>query len=249
MIRTAQRILVLAAVSLFVGLGGSGVFAEPAGPCAHAGQGDRDHDGLSNCMEKRVYGTSHRDYDTDDDGIPDPDEVEDGTDPTNADTDDDGVDDGKEGDCGCSPTDPDSDDDGMPDGEDSDPGDELDSAIKGNATELACPTDVAAGSLKVLGISIKVTAETEFEDVESCAALAEKGGAHVTVKVSGDLAPELVAHKIKLEDSDHDGCPNGVDDDDDNDGAPDGGDDGEGEGGDDGSAGGDGEGGGDGELE
>ena len=248
MIKAVKRILVLAAVGLFVGLGVSGVVAQAAGPCGNAGQGDRDHDGLSNCMEKRVYGTSHRDYDSDHDGLPDPDEIEDGTDPTKPDTDDDGVSDGDEGDRGCDPANADTDDDGLPDGEDSDPADDLDSAIKGNATEVTCPTADVAGSLKVLGIPIKLTMDTELEDVESCEALAEKlaanGGAHVKVKVSGDLSTEIVAHEVELDDIDHDGCPNGVDDDDDNDGSPDD----PGTDGGDGGTGGDGEPGGDGGV-
>jgi hypothetical protein len=237
MIRAAKRMLVLAAVGLFVGLGVSGVVAQAGNPCGRAGQGDRDHDGLSNCLEKRVYGTSHRDYDTDDDGVPDPDELEDGTDPTKPDTDGDGMGDGKEGDRGCDPTDADSDKDGLPDGEDCDPRDELESAIKGNASAIVCPAGDAAGSLTVLGITVVLTAETEFEDVESCAALEEKlaahGGAHVKVKLSGE-APELVARKVELEDSDHDGCPNGVGEDADNDDEPD---DEEGDGGDGGDEG------------
>lgn len=251
MIRAVRTMLVLAAVGLFVGLGVSGVVAQAAGPCGNAGQGDRDHDGLSNCMERRVYGTSPRDYDTDHDGIPDPDEIENGTDPTNPDTDGDGISDGDEGDRGSDPAKADTDDDGIPDGEDCDPGDDLGSAIKGDATEVTCPTADVAGSLKVLGIPITLTMDTELEHVESCAGLAEKvmaqGEVHVKVKVSGDLSTEIVAHEVELDDVDHDGCPNGVDDDDDNDDSPDdpGSDGGDGGGGD-GGMGGDGEGGGDG---
>jgi len=54
--------------------------------------------------------------DTDEDGIPDHQEEDDGTDPNDPDSDDDGLDDGGEADNGTDPNDPDSDDDGLPDG-------------------------------------------------------------------------------------------------------------------------------------
>jgi hypothetical protein len=69
-----------------------------------------DRDGLRNLGEFR-HGTLPHDSDSDNDGIDDGDEVEDGceaTDPTDADTDDDGIEDGQE----------DTDDDGIEDADD-----------------------------------------------------------------------------------------------------------------------------------
>lgn len=176
---------------------------------AKTGRGDRDRDGLSNCAEKHVWGTDHRDYDTDDDGVPDPDEIEDGTDPTDADTDDDGLDDGEEEDKGTDPTDADTDDDGTPDGDDCDPGDDLESEIEGAVQEITCPTVDTNGTLKVLGIAITLTPTTEFDDVADCASVAV--GAHVEVEVTGDLSSALVAEEVEPEDADGDGCPEEAD--------------------------------------
>lgn len=232
MVKAAKDVLTLAAVALLVATAASVVFAQTQDPCARAnarlqrtGRGDRDHDGLSNCAEKRVFGTSHRDYDTDDDGVPDGDELENGTDPTDPDTDDDGLDDGSEDDWGTDPTDADTDDDGTPDGEDCDPKDDLENKIEGDLQAITCPADVD-GSLKTLGITIKLTMDTKFDDVESCADLVARyttnGGAHVEVKVTGDLGTDgLVARDVELEDDDHDGCPDGLHHDDDIDGTPD----------------------------
>ena len=58
------------------------------------------------------------DGDSDDDGLPDGEEIALGTDPFDPDTDDDGLLDGEEVDLGTDPLDADSDDDGIPDGED-----------------------------------------------------------------------------------------------------------------------------------
>ncbi len=185
-------------------------------PCAQAdarlantGRGDRDHDGLSNCAEKHIYGTDHRDFDSDDDGVPDADELDDGTDPVSADSDDDGLEDGDEDGEGCDPNDDDSDDDGTPDGEDCDPADELESEIEGTVQELTCPTADTNGTLKVLGIAITLAPTTEFDEVASCAELAV--GAHVEVTVTGDATTELVAHEVETEDADNDGCPEDAD--------------------------------------
>jgi hypothetical protein len=73
-------------------------------------RGNPDRDGLSNLGEFR-HGTKPHDADTDNDGIDDGDEVEDGceaTDPTDADTDNDGIEDGQE----------DTDNDGIEDADD-----------------------------------------------------------------------------------------------------------------------------------
>ena len=60
-------------------------------------------------------------FDSDDDGVPDHEEVAAGTDPEDADSDDDGLDDGAERAAGTDPLDPDSDDDGLLDGDEDDP--------------------------------------------------------------------------------------------------------------------------------
>lgn len=204
------------------------VAASSDDPCARAnarlaatGRGDRDFDGLSNCEERRVTGTSVRDPDTDDDGIPDGEEIADGTDPLDMDSDDDGIADGDEVAIGSDPLDTDSDDDGIADGDDPDPANELHSGIAGDIDSISC----ADGELVVIGIDIALVADTAYEDVADCAALelrfSNNGSAHVEVEVDGDLGTGFVARKIELKDNDGDGSPNDVDDDDDNDGTPD----------------------------
>ena len=79
---------------------------------------DSDDDGLPDGQEIAL-GTDPFDPDTDDDGLTDGDEVHvHGTDPLDPDTDDDGLDDGLEVTLGTDPLDPDTDDDGIPDGQD-----------------------------------------------------------------------------------------------------------------------------------
>jgi len=225
--------LAMILIGLLLGPGTSAVPARESDPCARAdarllstGRGDRDQDGLSNCTEKKLLGTSPRDYDTDDDGVSDADELDDGTDPTDPDTDDDGLDDGEEEGRGCDPTDDDTDDDGTMDGSDCDPGDDLKERIEGNATDVVCPSGDTAGSLTVLGIPVMLTSETAFEGVESCDAFKTQqeasGGAHVEVKVTGDLGAGLVAEEVEIEDGDDDGCPDDSDDEDDGPGTDDG---------------------------
>lgn len=205
--------------------------AQDAGVCATAdallaatGQGDRDHDGLSNCRERNILGTSPRDYDSDDDSVADGDEVAAGTVPTDADSDDDGLDDGREEDLGSDPTSADSDGDGEGDGEDVDPTHELKSAISGSLQSISCPASEGAGGMSVLGISMTLNADTDFDGVDSCDALATAfaaHGAHVSVEVSGDASTALVAEKVSIRDADNDGSPDDVDDDDDDDGTDD----------------------------
>ncbi len=204
------------------------VAAETTPTCAKAnarlaatGKGDKDHDGLSDCSEKKLLGTDARDYDSDDDGVADGDEVATGTNPIDDDSDDDGMDDGDEVAAGTDPKDDDSDDDGTKDGSDSDPAHELRSESKGALQSLDC----AQNTLTVLGIAITLTADTEYDGAASCEDLATKlaanGGAHVEVEVTGDATTALVAQEVSLEDADNDGSPDDVDDDDDNDGDPD----------------------------
>lgn len=229
--RGAAAPAILAAI-LTVGAAGllrlQDVAAQTADPCvkanerlAETGKGDRDHDGLSDCEEKKVLGTDARDYDSDDDGLADGDEVASGTDPVDDDSDDDGLDDGDEVALGSDPHDSDSDDDGTDDGTDTDPAHELRSEIKGSVQSLDC----TQGRLTILGIAITLDASTQYEGATGCDDLATKlaanGGAHVEVEVTGDATTALIAHEVSLDDADNDGSPDDVDDDDDNDGVPD----------------------------
>lgn len=240
-----QRVVFLMAVVVLLGaallLRVPRLLAEAQDPCAKAdarlaatGRGDRDHDGLSNCAERKILGTDPADFDSDNDGVPDGDEVAEGTDPSDADSDDDGLDDGEENDAGTDPADADSDDDGTPDGNDADPGDELKSEIAGSLQAITCPTAETDGSLTVLGLSIVLTSGTEFENGESCADLAARfaanGGAKVEVEVSGEGCSGLVAEEVEIEDVDNDGSPDEMDEDNDNDGISDDDDEDEGEG-------------------
>ena len=204
--------------------------ATDSGQCAAAdsrlaakGTGDSDHDGLSNCREIKILGTSPRDFDSDDDGVADGTEVADGTNPKDVDSDDDGLSDGDEAAVGSDPNDVDSDDDGIADGTDTDPNSDLDSEIRGAIASLTCPTGGADGSIVVLGITIAVNDQTRFEGPQDCAslqaAIAANGGAHAQVEVQEGGG--LVADKVSVDDADNDGSPNHVDADDDNDGTPD----------------------------
>jgi len=77
-----------------------------------APEGDVDRDGIPNIL----------DYDSDDDGVPDGKEIEDGTDPADYDTDGDGLSDKDESYMNTNPCNSDSDGDGIPDGMDPTPG-------------------------------------------------------------------------------------------------------------------------------
>ena len=225
--RAGGRVAVAVTLAVLLGAGLASE-AGAAGLCERAdarleatGRGDRDFDGLSNCRERRIVGTSPRDDDSDDDGVEDGEEIENGTDPMDSDSDDDGLDDGEEAELGTDPEDPDSDDDGLDDGDDPDPTNELDDEIEGDLDAISC----AGGTLTVLGVVIGLTSETEYDGVESCEDLEGRfvanGGAHVEVDVTGDLGSGFVAEEVDLEDADNDGSPDNVDDDDDNDGVDD----------------------------
>lgn len=229
-------VLVVAAVLMFglVALKLSPVSARTRSgePCAKAnarmeatGRGDSDGDGLSDCAERKVSKTNARDFDSDDDEVSDADEVDDGTNPNEPDTDHDGLNDGREDDIGTDPLKTDTDLDGTPDGSDGDPANDMKSEIAGTLQAITCPTGGAAGSLTVLGINIALTANTKYDGVTTCAALAAKfaalGGKQVALDVSGQGCGGLVAVEVDLDDIDGDGSPNDVDEDDDNDGTPD----------------------------
>ena len=172
----------LAGVLLMVGafLTASDAAAATTDPCARAdamlatrGIGDPDQDGLSSCHERKVSLTSPRNDDSDEDGIEDGDEVDDGTLPNDADSDNDGLSDGDEDVAETNPHDSDSDDDGVSDGSDSDPDDELSNKIEGDVTTLTCPAGGVDGSITLLGNAIVLNAATEYEGVRR-----EVRGAH-----------------------------------------------------------------------
>ena len=188
------------------------------------GRYDRDQDGLSNCLEKKELGTDPKNKDSDDDGLDDGDELELGCDPLDPDSDDDGLEDGEEVELGSDPTNPDSDDDGYVDGYDLDPTDELDASLSGPVESIQCPVASTDGFLRVLCIEVVLTSATRFKGADSCEELAwrvaHNGGEHVEIKLESDGC-ELLARKVRSEDTDNDGSPDHVDEDDDGDGVPD----------------------------
>lgn len=221
----AVGVLLVGSLGLFrVGTAAAGLNCDRANQrLAETGRGDRDFDGLSNCEEKRILGTSAKDPDSDDDGLDDGDELAMGTDPLDPDSDDDGLEDGEEEHIGSDPLDADSDDDGEIDGDDPDPANDLDSEIEGDLDAISCPAG-GPGSLTLLGIEVALDGTEEYDGAESCEDLAARfaadGGAHVEVEVAGVLG-SFTALEVDLDDADHDGRPDLVDDDDDNDGIPD----------------------------
>jgi hypothetical protein len=82
---------------------------------------DTDNDGIPDVVEEE-QGTDPENSDSDGDGIDDNTEADNGTDPTNPDSDGDGLEDGTETDNGTDPTNPDSDGDGLDDGTETDNG-------------------------------------------------------------------------------------------------------------------------------
>jgi hypothetical protein len=174
------------------------------------GKGDKDHDGLSDCREKRITHTNAKNADSDGDEVMDGTEIHNGTNPTDADSDDDGLDDGDEIAAGCNPNEPDSDDDGIEDGEDSDPSGDLEAKIVGPLDQVNCPEGSDNGSLKVLGITIALTSDTHFDHVASCSQLLTEMG--VEVRVTGTLETGFIATAVSVEDGDDDGTPDDLED-------------------------------------
>ena len=82
---------------------------------------DSDNDGIPDIVEEE-QGTDPESSDSDGDGIDDNTEADNGTDPSNPDSDGDGIDDGTEADSGTDPSNPDSDGDGLSDGEEAENG-------------------------------------------------------------------------------------------------------------------------------
>ena len=79
-------------------------------------EADYDKDGLTDAEEYKLRISDPTKSDSDDDGLDDFTEIDDGTDPSNADTDNDGLNDGAEITAKTDPTDPDTDGDGYMDG-------------------------------------------------------------------------------------------------------------------------------------
>ena len=79
-------------------------------------EADFDKDGLTDAEEYKLRISDPTKSDSDDDGLDDFTEIDDGTDPSNADTDNDGLNDGAEIAAKTDPTDPDTDGDGYMDG-------------------------------------------------------------------------------------------------------------------------------------
>ena len=79
-------------------------------------EADFDKDGLTDAEEYKLRISDPTKSDSDDDGLDDFTEIDDGTDPSNADTDNDGLNDGAEITAKTDPTDPDTDGDGYMDG-------------------------------------------------------------------------------------------------------------------------------------
>lgn len=178
-------------------------------PCAKAdlkllrtGEGDRDHDGLSDCRESR-FRSDLDDPDTDRDGLDDGDEFHDA----------------------CNVHDPDSDGDGIPDGEDPTPA--IRQKMEALLDAITCPlpgtpetpetpgTPGTPGSITALGSTIVLDDATRFDDT-TCAALAAALVAgetpFVEIKILEDMLGTLRATKVERED-DH-GEHHGDDDDD-----------------------------------
>jgi hypothetical protein len=132
---TAASAALFALLSAFGAADAAAVCESQDQNLAATGRGDRDFDGVSNCREARIMGTSPRDDDSDDDQVEDGQEIDDGTDPLDDDTDDDGLSDGEEDDLGTDPVDADSDGDGDGDGDDLDPADELEEQIEGQVND------------------------------------------------------------------------------------------------------------------
>jgi len=156
---------------------------------------DSDHDGVPNCVEKKL-GTNPHSADTDHDGLSDGLELMLGTDPHDADTDGDGESDGMEEAHGRDPM----------DGGDDDADDEVSVKIKSPVAAV----DPGAGTVTLLGG--RLTVDATGADLEGVADLAElqsrvAAGGTVMVKVKIDPASlagtgTLVATKVEVKGSD-----------------------------------------------
>ena len=155
---------------------------------------DSDHDGIPNCIEKKL-GTNPHSADTDHDGLSDGLELMLGTDPHDADTDGDGESDGVEEAHGRDPM----------DGED-----DADEDVSVKIKSPVAAVDPAAGTVTLLGS--RLTVDASGADLEGIADLAElqtrvAAGGTVMAKVKIDPASlagtgTLVATKVEVEGSD-----------------------------------------------
>ncbi|TMB54551.1 MAG: hypothetical protein E6J56_10680, partial [Deltaproteobacteria bacterium] len=183
-----RRIAVLTALAILL-------FAGSALAVCTSHSKDSDHDGIPNCIEKRLRTNPHS-ADTDHDGLSDGLELMLGTDPKDPDTDGDGLSDGMEAADGRDPS----------DGEDGDDQDQVHVKIKSPVASV----DSASGMMVLLGGRLTVNAShADFEGVDDLAALKSRvdGGATVMVKVKIDPAslaggatgPALVATKVEVD--------------------------------------------------
>ena len=155
---------------------------------------DSDHDGIPNCIEKKL-GTNPHSADTDHDGLSDGLELMLGTDPHDADTDGDGESDGVEEAHGRDPMDGD---------------DDADEEVSVKIKSPVAAVDPVAGTVTLLGS--RLTVDATGADLEGIADLAElqtrvAAGGTVMAKVKIDPASlagtgTLVATKVEVEGSD-----------------------------------------------
>jgi len=154
---------------------------------------DSDHDGIPNCMEKKL-GTNPHSADTDHDGLSDGLELMLGTDPLDADSDGDGQ------------------SDGMEEAHDRDPmdsgdGDDGDHQVSAKIKSPVTAVDPAAGTVTLLGGRLTVDAShADLEGVDDLATLKSRldAGSTVMAKVKIDPASlggsgMLVATKLEVD--------------------------------------------------
>ena len=178
-----RRIAVLTALAILL-------FAGSALAVCTSHSKDSDHDGIPNCIGKRL-GTNPHSADTDHDGLSDGLELMLGTDPKDPDTDGDGLSDGMEASDGGDPMDGEGDDD---------------HGIHVKIKSPVASVDPVAGTMVLLGGHVTVDAShAEFDGIADLAALKSRldGGATVMAKVKIDPAslatPTLVATKVEVD--------------------------------------------------
>ena len=167
---------------------------------------DRDGDGLATIDELFVHRTDPSKADTDDDGLPDPDELAAGTDPWNPDTDGDGLLDGEEAALGTDPISGDSDSDGV--------GDFAEVCVRGTNPLLAdTDGDGVADAAEAAGATNPLAADTDGDGLGDAAEL-QHGTDPRSADTDGDGAPDgwevSAGSNPLLADTDGDGLSDGV---------------------------------------
>ena len=172
-----RRIAVLTALAILL-------FAGSALAVCTSHSKDSDHDGIPNCIEKRLRTNPHS-ADTDHDGLSDGLELMLGTDPKDPDTDGDGLSDGMEAADGRDPS----------DGEDGDDQDQVHVKIKSPVASV----DSASGMMVLLGGRLTVNAaHADFEGVDDLAAFLSSDNTRIT---PGEVihVPESIERKTERE--------------------------------------------------